>query len=68
MNVVIMGHFLQRQHLPVTASMFRGAIMGFVPGCGWAEGVGVCCVGVFGFMGRAALGDEFAFTDSCRLC
>lgn len=38
MNVVIMGHFLQRQHLPVTASTFGGAIMGFVPRCSWDKG------------------------------
>lgn len=65
-----MGHFLQRQHLPVTASTFGGAIMGFVPRCSWGKGAerGGCCVGVLGFIGRVALGDEFAFTDSCRLC
>lgn len=70
MNVVIVGHFLQRQHLPVTASVFRGAIRGFVPRLHSTAGVGGWggSGGVWGFIGEAALEDEFTFTDLCRLC
>lgn len=67
-NVVIMGHFLQRQHLPVTASAFRGAIMGFVPRLqgaagvrGWEAGVVGILKGYGVFYRKSSLGGRIHF-------